>query len=298
MNLPPQPNPSDMVSIEDHYTMAGMDYRHWSPSFNMHFGYWRGHNPFVREPMLKELTYQCAQRMILASNENPLILDMGCGVGAPLRDLVELEPKWKMIGITKVPWQIEMALQMTSPEVLGSRAQFELRDFTRTGYPDNHFDSVLAMESLCHGGGLSKVDAIREVSRILKPGGGFMVADGFLTRGYIPWLLKPMFNKIAHDWAFDTFIGLPQFKQALVECGLELVSFENISFRIAPTALQTPWVSLKWLIDEGTKEGKISLVRWRHVAASLLAPLVGLAMPWFCYGLVVIRKKTPTNTIL
>ena len=36
-----------------YYEEAGPDYEAWSPSFNMHFGYWEGGaNPFDREAMV------------------------------------------------------------------------------------------------------------------------------------------------------------------------------------------------------------------------------------------------------
>jgi hypothetical protein len=36
-----------------YYEGAGLDFEEWSPGFNMHFGYYRGGNPFRREPMQK-----------------------------------------------------------------------------------------------------------------------------------------------------------------------------------------------------------------------------------------------------
>lgn len=281
---------SEIVTVEDHFTSTGMDYRYWSPKFNMHFGYWRfGMNIFKREPMLDELTRHLAQHFDQPPQTKLKILDMGCGVGTPAREMAYLFPLAQVTGITKVPWQIEKAHALT-PAELSSRISFEERDFTATQFDDETFDIVYSMEAMCHAPGLSKEAVIAEAARVLKPGGRLIIADGYLVQGYIPFLLQKLFETVTHNWAVDTFAGLPQFSNALGQHGLKIQEFENISFRIAPSALQTPVVSIQWLISELKKDKKITKTRWKHVVASLLAPLVGMALPYFAYGIVKATK--------
>src|SRR5262245_55347587 len=79
------------VAVEAHYTEAGMDYRAWSPNFNMHFGYYRWPaNPFPLEPMLEEMSREVFRRLELAPGVS--VLDLGCGLGAPARRLIAEHP--------------------------------------------------------------------------------------------------------------------------------------------------------------------------------------------------------------
>ncbi len=50
----PLSNPAiTRADTQDYFTEVADDYRAWSPSYNMHFGFWRlGLNPLRREGML------------------------------------------------------------------------------------------------------------------------------------------------------------------------------------------------------------------------------------------------------
>lgn len=55
----PTPDAGAPITAEDtqhYFTEVAVDYSAWSPSYNMHFGYWRvGLNPLRREGMLVEM---------------------------------------------------------------------------------------------------------------------------------------------------------------------------------------------------------------------------------------------------
>src|SRR4029077_8249985 len=98
------PVPVDLVT---YYTEAGMDYRPWSRNFNMHFGFYRwGMNPLALARMLEEMSRQVFRR--LALGEGMKVLDLGCGLGAPARALIQQNVVAAM-AVTKVEWQIAMA---------------------------------------------------------------------------------------------------------------------------------------------------------------------------------------------
>ena len=73
-------------NVIDYYEKAGLDYEVWSPNFNMHFGYFNwGMNPFNLEKMLNQMNEAIRKRLILEEHIEPLILDLGCGLGATAR---------------------------------------------------------------------------------------------------------------------------------------------------------------------------------------------------------------------
>ena len=155
---PQSPNPStsaetrskitnrEIVSVQSHFTEAGLDYEYWSPVFNMHFGYWKwGANPFGREAMLRELNRQVGKRLSI-SGASPKILDMGCGVGAPVRDMARLYPTASVTGVTIVPWQIQKATELTGDDLM-ERISFLEADFTDVPLESGSQDAVFAMAS-------------------------------------------------------------------------------------------------------------------------------------------------------
>ena len=118
----------------DYYESAGPDFEEWSPTFNMHFGFYRrGANPFRREPMLEEMNRQVLDRLGLARDREHVILDLGCGVGATVRYAAVMFPLARILGLTVVPWQVAKGNAWNLRLELYPRANLELADYTRTG---------------------------------------------------------------------------------------------------------------------------------------------------------------------
>ena len=98
------------IGLEQYYSEAGPDYAAWSREFNMHFGYYRaGANPLDRESMLEQMNAEALARLNLDFIAEPCLLDLGCGLGATLRSLARRLPRARLLGITRVPWQVERA---------------------------------------------------------------------------------------------------------------------------------------------------------------------------------------------
>jgi MPBQ/MSBQ methyltransferase len=274
--------------IRNYYTESSLDYHAWSPSYNMHFGYFRwGINPFRRESMLEEMNRQVAARMELTAESEQEIIDLGCGLGGPLRHFARSFPKCRITGVSLVPWQIETARHLTQ----AGNAEFVAADFTQLPFPDGRFHLALAIESSCHAEGGGKPAFVREAARCLKTGGRLVVADGFLKLAApLPRMLRPIFKTVCRNWALESFAILPQFTTELKRHGFE-IRVEEISWRIAPSVLHIPWVTTKFLVLELFKSRlHLSPARRGHLLACLLSPLVGLARRNFGYFLITAKK--------
>ena len=85
-------------SFQRYYEEAGPDYAAWSPSFNMHFGFFRrGMNPFGRETMLEQMNLEVLDRLRLPA-ERPRILDVGVGSGEFFRAIGAV-PGLRCVGV-------------------------------------------------------------------------------------------------------------------------------------------------------------------------------------------------------
>ena len=276
----------------DYYSEAGPDYAAWSPSFNMHFGYFDwSMNPFAREPMLRRMNTEVLGRLRPAGPYGrPLkLLDLGCGVGATARTATRFFRNARVTGITKVPWQVRRARELTSAS---QPACFLEGDYTASGLPANSFDGAWAVESACHARGDDKADLLAEAFRVLKPGAAFVVADGFLKHA-VP-LRQPLlglYRKMCDCWVMDEMAVIGKFTARLAASGFADIRVEDASFRIAPSVLHVPWVSASFLFDRLIlKREKMTPHRWNNVWAPLLLLVIGLARRHFGYYIVTARK--------
>src|SRR5262249_37167646 len=103
-----------------YYSEAGPHYRAWSRDFNMHFRYLAESKQILSlEAMLREMTRQVVHRLQLDPTRKVRLLDLGCGLGGPARLIAREQPRWRIDGITLVPWQIERAREIAEEEGLG-----------------------------------------------------------------------------------------------------------------------------------------------------------------------------------
>ena len=98
--------------IVSYYEDAGPDYRYWSKEFNMHFGYGNWTDIFSREKMLKRMNTEVFNCLKLEHQENAYVADLGCGLGATLRQGAKAFPSNHYIGITLGPWQVKKSKEL------------------------------------------------------------------------------------------------------------------------------------------------------------------------------------------
>ncbi len=173
------------------------------------------------------------------------------------------------------------------------RAAFHAADYTATRFPGGAFDGAMAIESSCHAPGADKAAFVREAARLLAPGGRIVVADGFLKResrpgGFGRWAI----DALARNWAVPCFARIDEFKRVLAAHGFVDIEVEEISWRLGPSVAHIPFVTARVLARYMVRRDlRIGRVRWGHVLASVLAPIVGLMRRRFGYFLVSARKS-------
>jgi MPBQ/MSBQ methyltransferase len=282
------------IGLEQYYREAGPDYAAWSREFNMHFGYYRaGINPLRRERMLEQMNVEVLARLNLEGIAEPRLLDLGCGLGATLRSFARRLPQAELLGITRVPWQVENARALNHAAGCSERVRVVEGDYEETALPDASYDGIYALESSCHAHGADKGVLLAEAHRLLRPGGRLIVADGFLASDrFTNALQQRIYRKLCECWVIEQLAQLDRFNARLEELGFTDITIEHLQMRVAPSVAHIPWVTLKFLLtDVVFGKAKMTRARWNNVLAPVLLPLVSVPLGPMTYCMITATKQ-------
>lgn len=104
------------------------------------------------------------------------ILDIGCGIGGPARELAATHGA-TVVGIDLEEPLIEKAIADTAAAGLGSKVQFVHVEPGPLAFPDNDFDIVVSSGAMTQTP--DKPAIFAEVLRVLRPGGHFRCYEWF-----------------------------------------------------------------------------------------------------------------------
>jgi len=276
--------------ISQYYDVAGPDYEMWSKHFNMHFGYANSFTDiFFLERMLNNMNEQVLQQLKINPGDNTVIADLGCGVGTVARHTARKFPLAKITAVTISDYQIRKGQSLIDRDDLEQQVSIIKDNFENLHITDETFTHAYAIESACHANGPDKEFFIGEMARVLKKGGRFCIADGFLKHDrQLPRFFSFLYRKIINYWALPCFGDINQFQQKLKENGLENISIKEISFRIAPSVAYVPWTCLKFFATEiwRNKSLRMKKERWHNVYAPVLGMILGLYRKHFGYYII------------
>ena len=187
-----------------------------------HLGFYEKGIKNMKEAMKNMNSYL---NRILVSDKNNYsnILDAGCGIGATLLFNAEKNPDIFFYGIALGHSEIAWAKKIQKEKNI-KNAKFMVKSFLSTDFPKNFFDAIYALESVSTSD--RKEEFLREMKKILKPGGKLIIIDMF-----------------RQNESFDSFIN-----------GLHHEFFKKLEYPFQDTTIKTFNTYLK---NEGFKEIKI-----------------------------------------
>ena len=105
-------------------------------------------------------------------------LDLGCGIGGPLREMVRFSGA-RIVGVSISGYQVARSRRQTEEAGLAHLAEYIECDFMKMDFPDESFDAVFSIETTCCAP--DKVGIFSEAFRLLKPGACFAAYEYCLT---------------------------------------------------------------------------------------------------------------------
>lgn len=187
--------------------------------------------------------------------EGDLVLDVGCGVGGPAREIARFT-NCNIIGLNNNDYQIEKAKYQAKNAGLQDHLDFVKGDFMNLEFEENTFDKVYAIEATCHAPNLEK--CYKEIYKVLKPGGVFAVYEWVMTDKYDE--NNEEHRKICYE--IELGDGIPKMfkvdvaRDALANCGFEVLVDHDLADNNDPVPWYYPltgeWQYVQTLSDIGT----------------------------------------------
>ena len=191
-----------------------------SHSLGIHYGFWD--DGVTSKPEALTKPYKEVLE-ILNPGESQTILDAGCGVGGACFWLANHSPA-NFIGITISDKQLALAKKGAVARGLQNRVSFSKQNYFKTEFPDNTFDGVFGIESLCYGYG-NLESLFREMHRILKPGGTLVMLDGILLRKPSDKQETNLLENFCAGWKLLEMCNPKEILSNLESSGFEKIEF-------------------------------------------------------------------------
>jgi len=160
------------------------------------------------------------------------VLELACGKGANLNWLAKEHPKVGFTGIDLPGGQISEAFKINASIENIKTVEGDYHNLTVL--PENSFDVVFVIEALCHSN--HKNIVAKQVFRILKPGGYFIVFDGYLSDDSVSnETVNEAVDLTQKSMAVDHFEKYKNVKSQMLSSGFILVEERDYSTQIIPT---------------------------------------------------------------
>lgn len=140
------------------------------------------------------------------------ILDVGCGGGATVRALAGLATNGKVYGIDYSKESVAVSRRANADLMAAGRVDIRQGTVSHLPYADATFDLVTAVET--HYYWPSPVEDMREILRVLKPGGRLVViAETYKGRRF-DWLYQPAMKLLS-----ATYLTVAEHENLLTTAG-------------------------------------------------------------------------------
>lgn len=274
--------------VIDYYNNATDDYKFWSKEYNMHFGL-AIFNVFNREKMLKKMNSYVLSKADFYNRDKTSFIDLGCGCGGTLRQGCKEEKKKTITGVTLSDWQINKCQEICREQQI-KNAVVKNEDYHNLSFEDEEFDGGYALESICHSENREQV--IKEASRVLKTGSKFVICDGFMKidteKG--SKFFKKTYSSMCEGWAIPDFANFDEFKKRLERNKFKILEVEDLSWKVAPSALHSPYVILKYLVYVLLGKAPLKEQNMNNLKGSFMGLLLGMQRSKFSYFSIKLQK--------
>lgn len=187
-----------------------------------HLGYW------LNATSIAESAQRLNEIMTarLAIEPGTRVLDVGCGVGGPAC-FIAAQTGALVVGVSNSRPGLEEAERFAKSRGIDDRVSFRFGEAQQLPFPDASFDAVWSCEAIHNVA--DKTPVVRELARVLKPGGRVVLGDLFLlNRAIDPADLERLKQFSFYLSTADDFIDLLQTS------GIRVLESIDIGHHVGP----------------------------------------------------------------
>jgi ubiquinone/menaquinone biosynthesis C-methylase UbiE len=176
-----------------------------------HFERWsRTYESSWLQKLLFDRVHRAVLDLVASQIQPQILLDVGCGTGRLLRSAAQRWPAAELIGVDPSPGMVAVARRLTQ------RATFYNGSAEQLPLPDASVHVALSTMSFHHW--QDQAAGVREVARVLHPGGYFFLADV----SALGWL-----GRFDHGAIIQTPAGVQRLYQ---RAGLQVLQQQGLLF--------------------------------------------------------------------
>ena len=219
------------------------------------------------------------QRLMIAKlelREGMTVIDVGCGIGGPMRRVVR-EAGVRVVGVNSSEIQLEKAKLLNAEAGLDHMVDYVACSFMdMDAIADDTFDRGYAIESTCHAP--DKAGAFAEIYRVLKPGALFWGQEMCMTDKFDPGdsRHRALKKELMQGIALKDIATMGEVNRALETAGFQVVEAKDRA--IEENGPTTPWYQPMETRENtlGNALRRIPLGRKAFIGISRLAERLGM----------------------
>ena len=159
------------------------------------------------------------QQLTVAKNASAL--DVGCGGGRTVGKLTAFAPEGRVVGLDHSAASVAVARETNAEAIKAGRVAIEQGSVAALPFPDGTFDIVTAVETHYYWPNLPT--SVREVFRVIKPGGTFALIAETYRGGPLVWLYRPAMALLRAAFLTDA-----EHQELLSQAGFSEVRTEHV----------------------------------------------------------------------
>ena len=257
-------------TVREYYELCN-GFMVWGWGESLHFA------PLAPHESLEESKVRHQRAMIakLELEQGMTVVDVGCGVGGPMRRVVR-ETGVRVVGININEVQLAQAKKLNAEAGLDHLVDLEGCSFMdMSTIEDDTFDRGYAIESTCHA--QDKQRAFAEIFRVLKPGALFWGQEMCLTDRFDPndGRHRAVKQDLMRGIALHDIATFGEVNHALEAAGFQVIEGRDRDVQEGPS---TPWYQ-PMESRHGTLGNALRRLPWGRkaiIAGSKLAELLRL----------------------